>query len=296
MTTANYLRLGATAALWGSSFLWIKYALHGFSPLQIALIRIALGAIVLVVVLRGMGLRLPADRTTWRHLAVIGLFGTAIPFVLFGIGERTVDSSIAGIANATTPLWAVVLGYLTSTEPTTRRRLLGIGLGFAGTVLVLAPWNGAGPDLGGMAACLGAALSYAVSLVYLTRHLHNRGLAPVALSSGQLVTATVWLTLAVPVSGTSAITPRFDALLAVGILGLFGTGLAFLIFFRLIADVGPTMASTVTYLMPIVAVALGAAVLGEPLHLSLLLGAAVVLAGIWLTRAPAPITVNGERS
>lgn len=286
MNRVNYFRLGASALLWGSSFLWIKYALHGFSPLQIAVIRIAMGAVLLVGVLYWQGVRLPTDRATWLHLLVTGLFGNAIPFVLFGVGEQTVDSSIAGIANATTPLWAVVLGFLVGTEKAlTGRKVGGIVLGFLGTVVVLAPWNAGGPAIGGTLACLGAAFSYAVQLTYLGRFLHNQGLPPVLLSSGQLIAATGWLALAVPVAGTTAVTPRFDAFLALGILGLFGTGLAFLLFFPLIAEVGPTLASTVTYLMPIVAVALGAAVLGEPLHPSLVVGTAIVLVGIGLTRS-----------
>ncbi|RKT57668.1 DMT family transporter [Saccharothrix australiensis] len=291
------VRMGVLALLWGSSFLWIKIALTGLSPVQITLARTALGAAVLVVLLHARGQRLPRDRASWGHLAFAAVFGSVLPFALFALGERSVDSGVAGVLNATTPLWTLAIGLALGYE---RRRggarLAGLVLGFAGTLLIFAPWQQAGLASWGALACLAAAASYAVSYTYVGRVVSGRGLSPLQLSSTQLVTASGLAALVVPVGGLQPVHLDWQPLLAVGVLGVFGTGVAFVINYRLIEDEGATNATTVGYLLPVVSVLLGAAFLGEDLNARVVAGMVVVLVGVALTRKqPATAIVPVER-
>ncbi|MFR9731469.1 DMT family transporter [Saccharopolyspora sp. MS10] len=283
---ASYLRLGALALLWGASFLLIKVALGALSPVQVAFTRIALGATVLLLLCALRGARPGGDRRLWLHVAVAGLFASALPWALLGIGERTVDSGLAGALNATTPLWTVLIGYVAGTQRRLPpRALAGLGLGFAGALLISAPWHGAAAGLG-VLACLGAAASYGVAYVHIGRNLAGRpgAPAPLALAAMQLTAATGIAALALPLDGLPAVRFAPLPLLAVAVLGVFGTGVGFALNYRLIADEGPTAASTVTYLMPVVSVLLGTLVLDERLGWRVLLGMALVLAGVALNR------------
>ncbi|MBY8849617.1 DMT family transporter [Saccharothrix sp. MB29] len=284
--------MGVLALLWGSSFLWIKIALTGLSPVQIALARTVLGAGVLVVLLRVGGQRLSRDRAVWGHLALAAVFGNVVPFVLFAVGEQTVDSGVAGVLNATTPLWALAIGLVLGTERGGGAvRLVGLALGFAGTLLIFAPWERAGLASWGALACLLAAASYAVSYSYVGRTVAGRGSTPLQLSATQLVAASGLTALVVPAGGLQPVHLDWRPLVAVAVLGVFGTGVAFALNYRLIQDGGATDATTVGYLLPVVSVLLGAAFLGEALDARVVLGMVVVLVGVALTRkrrAPAP--------
>ncbi|MGH3436268.1 MAG: DMT family transporter, partial [Sciscionella sp.] len=139
------LRMGLLALLWGSSFLWIKLALGGLAPVQIAFGRLVLGAAAVGVLCWVGRQRLPRDRRTWLKLLVPGLFGNALPFTLFGIGEQTVDSGVAGVLNATMPLWALLIALMIRSEVRPgAMRLTGLLLGFAGTVVIFSPWQSGG--------------------------------------------------------------------------------------------------------------------------------------------------------
>jgi drug/metabolite transporter (DMT)-like permease len=298
VSRTSLLRLALLALLWGSSFLWIKIALNGLSPVQITLGRVALGASFLLVLCAAMRLRLPSGRAVWGHLAVISLLGNAVPFALFGYGERSVDSGLAGVMNATTPLWTALIALLFGLE---RRpgpqRVAGLALGFGGTVLILAPWQSSGSSLAGTLMCMGAAICYGANLVYSSRFVIPRGIPAIALSAGQIGTAALWLVLATPFLGLQPMHLSPGVVLAVALLGLLGTGYAFVLINQLIADEGPTSASTVTYLLPVIAVLLGAVALHEALNLRVLVGMAVVLAGVMLAQrrpraVPAPVEAS----
>ncbi|MER6950202.1 DMT family transporter [Nonomuraea sp. NPDC000554] len=278
-------RMGVLALLWGSGFLWIKLALNnGLTPLQITFARSALGAAVLVGLAWSARQRLPRDRATWGRLVVAAFFCNALPFFLFSVGEQSVGSGVAGVLNATTPLWSLLIGLALGTErglgPV---RLGGLLLGFAGTLLIFAPWQAAGLLSWGALALLGAAASYAVAFAYMARRLTGKGTAPIALSAAQLVTAAGLSALALPAGGAS-VNLNATAVIAVAVLGIFSTGLTFYLNYRLIADEGATSAATVGYLLPVVSVALGAIVLHEELGLRVIAGMAVVLVGVGMTR------------
>ncbi|MFD9880636.1 DMT family transporter [Streptomyces alboflavus] len=280
------MRIAVLALLWGSSFLWIKLALEGgLAPLHVTIVRCALGAAVLLVLARSARQSLPRGRRVWGHLLVAALFCNALPFLFFSIGEQTVDSGVAGVMNATTPLWSLGLGFLLGTERGLGpKRLAGLLLGFGGTLLIFAPWQQSGLTSPGALALLAAAVSYAVAFAYMVRHLIGRDTPPLALSAAQLLAATGLTTLGLPASPHTESAPTLTGVLAVVVLGVFGTGLTFHLNSRLIADEGPTAAATVGYLLPVVSVGLGALVLGEEVGVRVLAGMAVVLAGVGLTR------------
>ncbi|GIG85110.1 DMT family transporter [Plantactinospora endophytica] len=309
MSRGSLVRLLMLALLWGSGFLWIKLALRGFSPVQIVLVRLALGALVLVPIALHRGLRFPTDRRTWGHLFVAALVANAIPYTLFAVGERTVDSNVAGVINATTPLWTALFAFGVGTDRTaTWSRGLGLTLGFVGTVLIFTPWESANEiaSWGGVAILIASA-SYGISYVYMGRFLANRGTSPIMLSATQLAAGTLLMVLALPLGGFTAPQWRLDALASLVILGILGTGVAYVLNYRLIGDEGPTLASITTYLLPVVAVILGALVVAEPVTAPMIGGMLLVLGGVALvqrrtpkstTKATAPIrteTVHDAR-
>ncbi|MDR7302567.1 DMT family transporter [Haloactinomyces albus] len=292
---ANYLRLGVLAILWGASFLLIKVGLEALSPVQIAFARIALGALVLLLLCALWGIRLHGGgtaeaRALWRNVTIAALFGNTLPWVLFGLGEQTVSSGLTGVLNATTPLWTMLFGLLFGVERTLApTRFAGLMLGFGGVVLILAPWNGNGVFGWGVLACLAAAVSYGIGFVYIGRSLtgariNGQQLPPLGLAAMQMTAATGLGLLALPIGGLQPVALDPVPLLAVGVLGVLGTGFAFAVHYRIIADEGATTASTVTYLMPVVSVLLGWLVLDEQFGVRVLAGMLVVLAGVALSR------------
>lgn len=279
----SVLRLAALAVLWGSSFMWIKIGLRGFTPMQLVFLRLLLASGLLLLVCRIRGLRMPREPVVWAHLTTAAIVGNVLPFFLFGVGEHSVDSSLAGILNATTPLWTVTVGLVVGTERAmSANRAVGLLLGFSGTLVIFAPWRSS-VSVSGTAVCLTAALLYGVMFVYVARFLTGRGLAATILSAGQLTAATVVSAIALPI-GWHTPALRADALGSVAVLGLLGTGIAYILNYGLITDDGPTVASTVTYLIPVVAVLFGVAILAESLNARVLAGMVVVLAGVGLVR------------
>ncbi|MFD8497350.1 DMT family transporter [Amycolatopsis sp. NPDC059657] len=278
------MRLAAVALLWGSSFLWIKLALRGFSPGQIVLVRLALGGLCLLALCAARGLALPRSPRLLAKIAVAAVFANFVPYLLYGIAEQQVDSSLAGVLNASTPLWTMAIALCVRQEKSVGAwRGAGLVLGFAGTLLCLSPWE-AGGALGGALLCLAAAACYGIGYVYTKRFLTGSGLDPVAMVAAQLLVATGLSALTIPVTGMPPVTVRADAIIALVILGVLCTGVAYLFNFRLTVEDGSTVASTVTYLLPIVSVLLGMALLAEPFRWNAIAGMAVALAGVALVR------------
>lgn len=291
----SVVRFVALALVWGSSFLWIKIALGGLAPVQIALVRLVLGAAVIIGLVVLTRTKLPR---AWPKMLVPALFGNAIPFTLFGLGERTVESGVAGVLNSTTPLWALLITVVIGTERALGAvRVVGLLVGFAGTLVIFAPWHAAGLASWGALACLLAAISYAVSYAYIGRHLVGT-MSPVALTAAQLSGGAVLMAVALPITGGLApVHLGTGPLVAVTVLGVVGTGVAFVLNNRLIVDEGVMTATSVGYLLPVVSVLLGALFLHEPLNLRVLAGMVVVLAGVALTRkrpvaAPRPVAAE----
>jgi drug/metabolite transporter (DMT)-like permease len=275
--------VGLLALLWGSNFLWIKIALDGLSPALLTFTRLATGALVLIALVGLRNEKLP-DRSATGHLVVAALFANAAPYLLFAIGEQTVDSALAGILSATTPLWTVLIAVASRHERHIgRRKAIGIALGFGGVLLILQPWGSSG-SAGGQLACLAAAASYGISYVYMSRYLAPRSLSPLALAAGQLVASSLWLVPALTTTTSSNINLTWSIAGALIALGPIGTGLAYVVNYDIINRDGATTASVVTYLLPVVSVVLGITVLNESIGITAYAGTAIVLASVGLVR------------
>ncbi|MCX5419306.1 DMT family transporter [Streptomyces sp. NBC_00078] len=281
------VRFGVLSAIWGFSFLLIKVGTEGYAPFQVTLGRLVFGTAVLAVAMTVKRERLPRGARTWGHLAVAAFLLNALPFSLFAYSELTIPSTLAGICNATSPLWGMALSLVALSEDRpTRVRVAGLGLGFLGVLTVLGAWQGfSGLDARGTAMALLASLSYPIGWIYVRRTLAGSGHSHLSMTSAQLLLATGQLAVVTPLFTSFPVRFPPVPLLAIATLGALGTGLALLIQYGLVAEVGPTTAQMVTYFIPVIATAAGVAILGESLRWSTPVGAVVVLAGAALTQA-----------
>lgn len=281
------LRLVVLGALWGSSFLWMKLGLEGLSPVQLVLARLTTGGVVLVTTVLVGRHPWPRSPRLWGHFTFLALVASIIPFFLIAWSETVIPSGLAGVLNASVPFFtALIATAALPGERLTRRTGFGLLIGVAGVVLVVSPWDAEPGDgwLLGAGAGLLAAACYGVGFVYARRFLSGRDLPPAILAAGQISIAALLLGLGAPFMdwGSVRLTPVVTG--SALTLGVLGTGVAHILNFRVIEDAGATVASTVTYIIPVFAVALGVLVLGEPMGWNLLLGGALVGVGIWLTR------------
>jgi drug/metabolite transporter (DMT)-like permease len=281
------IRFGVLSLIWGFSFLLIKVGTEGYAPFQVTFGRLLFGTAVLAAAMAVKRERLPRGARTWGHLAVAAFLLNALPFSLFAYSELTIPSTLAGICNATSPLWGMALSLVALSEDRpTRRRVAGLGIGFLGVLTVLGVWQGFhGLDATGTAMALLASLSYPIGWIYVRRTLAGTGHSHLSMTGAQLLLATAQLALVTPVFTT--LPSRFPVvpLLAIATLGALGTGLAMLVQYGIVAEVGPTTAQMVTYFIPVIATAAGVAILGESLSWSTPVGAVIVLAGAALTQA-----------
>jgi drug/metabolite transporter (DMT)-like permease len=273
------------AAIWGASFLFIKVLDERWPALWVAFGRVALGALTLVVLVAVRRERFPRDIRLWLHCAVLAALFNSVPWTLFAFGEKHTSSIVAGLWNATTPLWVLVLTLAgIGDERASASRTTGLGLGFFGVALLLGPWRGVGSgQLIGHLACGTAAVCYGVGFHYTRRHLAWRAESGVVLSACQLICATALLAPFLPLARLPG-GLRLEDVGSLLALGALGSGVAFAINYALVRGRGVTVASTVTYVIPVVSTALGAAVLGEPLHWNQPAGALILLLGIAISQ------------
>ncbi|MFF5498753.1 EamA family transporter [Streptomyces aquilus] len=280
------LRFAALSLIWGFSFLLIKVGTDGYAPFQVTFGRLLFGTLVLAAAMAVKRERLPRGARTWGHLTVAAFLLNALPFSLFAYAELTIPSTLAGICNATSPLWGMALSVVALSEDRpTRVRVAGLGIGFLGVLTVLGAWQGFhGLDAGGTAMALLASLSYPIGWIYVRRTLAGSAHSPLSMTGAQLLLATLQLAVVTPLF--TSVPTRFAGvpLLAIAALGALGTGLALLVQYGLVTEVGPTTAQMVTYFIPVIAAAAGVAILGESLSWSTPAGAAIVLAGAALTQ------------
>lgn len=309
-------KFGALALIWGASFLLMKIGLEALAPVQIAALRILCGAATVLATAVLVGARLPRSRRVWGHLAISGFFLCSLPFTLFPLGEERVSSALAGIGNATTPLATVLFTLLlVPADRVPLRTVWAVLGGFVGVVVIMQPWQAQGrPDLLGFGMTLLAGASYGLGWTYVKRALGPGDVGGLGLPAAQLLMASAEMVVVVAIwwllhrgSGRGQLaapwSPAPDSdvvvwpLVAVLALGIVGTGLAFALQFDVVRTVGPTMGTTVTYVIPVVAVVLGIAFLHERLDWPQVLGAAIVLAAavvIGRPRRRAPATAPGE--
>ncbi|MEU9376374.1 DMT family transporter [Streptomyces sp. NPDC048255] len=287
------VRFAILSVIWGFSFLLIKVGTEAYAPFQVALGRVLFGALALLGVLLVRREPLPRGLRTWGHLAVAAVLLNSLPFSLFAYAELSIPSSLAGICNATSPLWGMALSMVALSEDRpTRRRFAGLGLGFLGVLVVLGAWQGfSGVDAKGTALALLAALCYPIGWIYVRRTLAAAPGSPVALTGAQLLVSTLQLGLVSALFTSAPASFPLWPTLSVVALGALGTGMALQMQYGLVTEIGPTTAQMVTYFIPVIATAAGVLVLGEQLHWNTPVGAAVILAGAALTQ-----TRTGRRS
>lgn len=280
-STSDWLLFLALGFLWGSSYLFIKFAVDDFGTFTLVALRLVVGAALLWAVVLAAREALPRERRTYGHLIVMACINITIPFLLITWAEQSVHSSIAAILTAPVPLFAIILSaFFLHDEPLRLNGLLGLLVGFVGVVIVTSPGlSGEGTSVTGELALLGAAFSYAVGAVYSRRFV--RGLRP-------MIPAVFQVTFAAIITGVAALlveqpwqaTPDLQAVVSILWLGLLGSGVAYLIVFRLFAHWGATRTTLVAYVIPPVGIVLGFVALQEPVDGRLIVGTMLIIAGV----------------
>jgi len=287
MGPREWIMLLILSVVWGGAFFFYKVLDDaGIPPFTIVLGRVGLAALALLPVLLLTGRRLPRSRAAWGAFFLLGALNNLIPFTLIILGEKQIDSGLASVFNATTPVFtALIAQVLLRDEKLTANRIAGIVLGIAGVVLLMGPSSlrGLNPTSLAQLACVGAAVVYGFGAV-AARAVRRLGLDPLVLSTGQFLASTLvalplalalehpW-TLAMPSAGT------WWALIGIA---LPGTALAYILYYRIIATAGATNAASVTFLVPVSALLLGTLALGERIAPTTIAGMLVIFAGVAL--------------
>ena len=284
MTLADYARLVALAAIWGAAFIFMRVAAPVLGPAWTPELRVLIGGLALLAWFRAIGFD-PGLRMHWRFYLLIGTVNIAIPFVLYSFASMHAPASLLSITNATSPIFGLAWAALFRDERITLRKAVGLSLGVAGVALIAQPSSAASEPLFGwaVAAALGACCAYGLAGPLIKRFA--RGASPRGMAAGNQLAAAVVLIPLLPLLPPLAAP---SALVIANLLGLalLASGVAFVLYFRLIADVGATRALTVTYLIPLFGILWGWLFLGEALPAAALAGGALILAGtVLVTRS-----------
>lgn len=285
------LELGVLGAIWGASFLFMRVSANDFGPFALVEVRLALGALVLLPFLWRARAQFPAR--LWPKLALIGAINSAVPFVLFAWAAQRAPAGIGAICNAMTVLFTALVGFLFFGERIGTTRAVALLAGFAG-VVVLASSKVAGASIGwAVAAGATAAFLYGIGINLVRRHL--TGLPPAAVASATL-SASALLVLPLAIATWPAAPVPAASWAAAGMLGVLCTGLAFVSYYRLIARIGASRASTVTYLVPVFGVAWAWWLLGEPLTLAMGVAGAMILVSVAISQRTAGQRTAGQKA
>jgi len=276
----------ALGFIWGSSYLFIKLAVDDFGTFTLVSLRLLVGAALLWIVVRVAKQPLPRERRIYGHLLVMAIINITIPFLLITWAEASVESSLAAILTSPVPLFAIVLSAIFLTdEPIRVNGVVGLLVGFVGVVIVTSPGlTGDKSSLTGMLAILGATFSYAAGAVYSRRNV--RGLPPMIPAVFQVSFAAIIVTtLALVFEHPWTATPDAQAIFSILWLGTLGSGVAYLLVFRLFSHWGATRTTLVSYLLPVVGITLGYLVLDEPIDGRLIVGTALIIAGVFFVNS-----------
>ncbi len=285
MNTANMLRLVLLAAIWGSSFVFMRKAAPVLGPAVLIEYRVLFAALFLLVV--GMVLRKRLDLAqNWKHFLILGFFNSALPFLLFAYAALSLTASVLSVINATAPMWAALIAALWSRQAISLKKGIGLVLGTCGVALLVgfdavATKPGAGIAIG---AALLAAFSYSVATTYSKT---ARSIDPFANAHGSMWGATLLVIPSLALFPSPGPTTP-DILGAALALGVMCTGIAYILYFKLVEDVGPTSALTVTFLNPLFGILWGALFLHEIVGWHTILGAAIVITGTALVTGFSP--------
>jgi len=265
-------------AIWSSSFMWIKIAVAEIGPMTLVAFRVLFGLLFGIAVILIQRVALPRSAKEWSPLLILGITNVAVPFFLISWGEQSIDSAVAAILDATVPLFTILIAhYLLHDDKMTVPKVLGLLMGFAGVVILMSKDIGAslGSVLGQLAVVLASAF-YAGSAVYARKTTENT--SGIMRSAGPLVSATALMWLAAFLVESPVEVPQLRITwIALLFLGIFGSGVAFVLAYYLIHEIGPTRTSMVTYLFPLGGVILGVAFLNETLSWQLVAGAVLII-------------------
>ncbi|GAB3540934.1 EamA family transporter [Noviherbaspirillum agri] len=280
MRNADIVRLLGLAAIWGASFLFMRIVAPVLGALWTAEVRVALAGIAMLLVMAATR-RAMRFRENWRQYLIVGTFNSAVPFALFSYAALTLPAGYSAILNATSPLWGALVGAAVLGESMTARKLAGLGCGIAGVAFLvrLGPAQFSPQLLLAALACVSAALCYAIAGAYSKKQ--SGGIAPPMMATGSQIGAALVLLPLLPTSPIRGEVTPFVMLIA-ALLALLCSAVAYLIYFRLIADLGPTRALTVTFLIPLFAMLWGALFLQEAITVNTLIGCAMVVLATWL--------------
>jgi len=278
-----YIALGL---VWGCSFIFIELGLEFLTPFGVAFVRCALGAITLLTVVKVRKISLPKERSTWQKLWIVAMLLNVVPGILFAFAQQYVTSVLAGIINATTPLMTMIFMLVLFREQKLKgEQIIGLFIGAFGVMVVLGIWKGIGDNqLLGVVALLLAVSCYGFSFPFTIRNIVPLGLKPEAAATVQLCMAAITLLPLYLFDGISEDKFQLTPLLAMLALGVLGSGFAYIWNFSIIAAAGGSIASTVTYITPVVAVFVGWLFLGEPITWHEIVGAVLVIIGAAITQ------------
>jgi drug/metabolite transporter (DMT)-like permease len=276
MTPADIVRLVSLAAIWGGSFMLVRYAAPLIDPAWLSELRIGLAALAMIACARFAGMQLRV-RERWQTFLIMGLLNIALPWSMFAWAGHHISASYMAILNATTPWFSAACGAIWLGEAMTTRKFAGLALGVAGVALLvgLGPIALTSDAVLAIALAIIASLCYSLSGTYAKRKVSN--VSPVALSAGNLSAASLLILPFVSGLPPAALVTSWELPLTVLALALVCSAGAFLIYYRLLADVGPTRALTVTFLIPVFGVFWGAVFLGEAVTFSTIAGGALII-------------------
>ncbi len=293
----NWFLLLTLALLWAPSFLLIKLALGDVPPLAIVTIRLGVASAILYLLLRLQGGRLPRDRATWIRLAVMGFFGSALPFAVITFGEQFTDSALAAILNGSAPIaTALIAHFFITEEQLTPGKLIGVLIGFGGILTIFLPdaKSGGASSLLGMGCYLLAALCYGISIVHARKNL--RGLPRLVGPVAQLGLGAIMVLPATLLFETGDYRPvGSEALWSILFLAIFGTAVAYIVYYKLVESASATFISLVTYFLPPAGIALGAWIRHERLAWNAYVGCTLIILGVLLVNTTAMIKARRLR-
>jgi drug/metabolite transporter (DMT)-like permease len=280
MTARQTAVLFGLGAIWGAAFMLIKIIVVDVAPATLVAVRIAITAVILWVVMRSSGTSLPRTRQDWQNFYSVGLFGLVIPFLLISWGQRLIPSSTTAILGATTPLFTALINIFTrNDDKITAERVVGLAIGFVGVLIAIGITAATSGNWAGELCVLGAAVCYAISALYSRRVFG--GMAPIVPSTGQMLASTsLLIPIALAWDGIPTAWPSTKSIIALLILAVFCTAIAYIMYYHLISTIGATKSSMVSYLIAPFGVVYGFVFLQESITSNSLFGLVIIIVGI----------------
>ncbi|UQA52669.1 DMT family transporter [Vibrio sp. ED002] len=292
MTAASFFRLLCLAAIWGGSFLFMRVAANTFGPAYLIEFRVAFAAIALLLIAFYLKKKLAFTKHI-KHFFIIGLFNSAVPFLLFAYAAQTLNASTLAILNSTAPIWGALIGLVWYRSPLTAKAILGMMIGIGGVAVLV----GLDSSIIGSEATLpiGASLMASFSYGIATNYTKNAPQVPAFDNAhGSMWAAVIWVLPLLPFLPMRA-EPTSIEWSSVVALGVVCTGLAYLLYFRLVSEIGPASALTVTFLVPVFGILWGYLILGEPVGFNTIIGTILVLNGTMLVTGFSPAAMLAKR-